>query len=93
MLGLVLSHEITDNQEVDVVYSTEHNIIYFVLVEINNSCGVGDLIMTYNEYLMTGENLYFLSIFREALELKKMQKERVWYIKLPNSKIYHMRYR
>ncbi len=61
MLGLVLSHEISQNEEVDVVYRAEHNIIYdSLLIELNDSSGVGDLIMTHNEYLMTGENLYSL---------------------------------
>ena len=36
--------------------------------------GVGDLIMLYNDYLMNGENLYFLFIQWKAIELSWMDK-------------------
>ena len=41
-----------------------------------NFHGVRDLIMLYNEYLMTSENLYFLFIQRKAIELSWMDKEK-----------------
>ena len=50
-------------------------------------CGVGDLIMIYNDYMMTGESLYISPLLKKGIRTNlEVVMERVWLLQVQKDK-------